>query len=173
MDVVERNALMQRVAAAVSRLDEPYRSTVLLRYLDGLDTNTIAERTGATPPTVRKRLSRGLAELRARLGAEFGEAGGHWTPALLLPLLGESAGLTKKALAGGGLLMASELKIAAGVVLLAGSVIGVRRVLPNAEVELAPVAEVALPVADPELSSLAPDTPLLAAVQNPATMLLQ
>ena len=64
LDVVERNALMQRVAAAVSRLDEPYRSTVLLRYLDGLDTNTIAERTGATPPTVRKRLSRGSSDVQ-------------------------------------------------------------------------------------------------------------
>ncbi len=100
LDVVERNALLQRVAAEVSRLDEPYRSTVLLRYLDGLDTHAIAEHTGASPPTVRKRLSRGLAQLRVRLGVELGGEGVRWTPALLLPFLGESTVLTNKALAG-------------------------------------------------------------------------
>ncbi len=167
LDVVERNALLQRVAEQVSRLDEPYRSTVLLRYLDGLDTNAIAEHTGASPPTVRKRLSRGLAELRARLRAEFGEAE-CWTPALLLPFLGESTMLTKKALVGGGLLMATEMKIAVGLVLVAGSVIAVQRSLPRGAVELEPLPAVFAQAPDPGLRALGYGSPILAGVQEPS-----
>lgn len=66
-DVVERSEWLQRVADAVSHLDEPGRTTVLLRYFDGLSHRQIAERCGATVPAVRKRLSRALARLRLDL----------------------------------------------------------------------------------------------------------
>jgi len=66
-EVVERNALQQRVSRAVMRLPEPYRSTILYRYLDELDSRAVAERMGVSPEAVRKRLSRGLAMLRASL----------------------------------------------------------------------------------------------------------
>ena len=57
-------------------LDEPARKTVLLRYFDGLSAPEIAERRGENPVTVRKRLSRALAVLRARLERDMGEGEG-------------------------------------------------------------------------------------------------
>ncbi len=86
-DVVERGEAQQRVVEAVMKLDEPYRSTVLYRYLDGLSAPEIAERMDATPAAVRKRLSRGLEQMRANFDAEHGGERSHWIAALL-PLVG-------------------------------------------------------------------------------------
>ncbi len=80
LEVVERAALSRRLIEAVLALDEPYRSAVLLRHVDGLDSTRIARRTGVTPAAARKRVARGLAALRQRLD---GERGGL---AALLPL---------------------------------------------------------------------------------------
>ena len=66
-DVVERNATLVRVVQAVHGLAEPYRTTVLHRYLDELSTRQIADRSRVAESVVRKRLSRGLAMLREDL----------------------------------------------------------------------------------------------------------
>jgi RNA polymerase sigma-70 factor (ECF subfamily) len=71
-DVLVRAALHRRIVDAVMALEEPYRSTVLLRYLDGASAPRIAELQSVSPAAVRKRLSRGLAQLRERLDAEHG-----------------------------------------------------------------------------------------------------
>ena len=84
-DVVARAALQRRVVEAVMELDEPGRSTVLLRYLQGLDAPAIAELQGVAPAAVRKRLSRALAQLRARLERELDRSGGLARLGLLLP----------------------------------------------------------------------------------------
>jgi RNA polymerase sigma-70 factor (ECF subfamily) len=65
--IVARAEQHERVVAAVLALDEPYRTAVLLHYYDGLSAPEIAARTGVSPAAVRKRLSRGIAALRARL----------------------------------------------------------------------------------------------------------
>jgi RNA polymerase sigma factor (sigma-70 family) len=83
--IVQRLERQQRVAAAVAALDEPYRTTILLRYLDELDTNEVARRTAVPAATVRKRLERGLGLLRQRLDAEFGGERSGWALALLPP----------------------------------------------------------------------------------------
>jgi RNA polymerase sigma-70 factor (ECF subfamily) len=83
LDVVERGARQQLVARAVMQLAEPYRSTVLYRYLDELSTREVAARTGVSEELVRKRLERGLAQLRERLDREFGEESRRWAVALL------------------------------------------------------------------------------------------
>jgi RNA polymerase sigma-70 factor (ECF subfamily) len=62
---------------AVTRLTEPYRTTIVLRYHEELTPTAIALRTGAPVKTVKTRLARGLEQLRldlARRGVE-GEAG--------------------------------------------------------------------------------------------------
>ena len=41
-DVVARTAMQQRVIEAVMALDEPERTTILLRYVDGLSSSAIA-----------------------------------------------------------------------------------------------------------------------------------
>lgn len=75
LDVVERLAARRQVIEAVLELDEPYRTTVLLRHFDALDTATIARQMNVSVAVVRKRLSRGLAILRGRLGS--GSTGGN------------------------------------------------------------------------------------------------
>ena len=73
------------VAAAVSALDEPFRSTILLCYAEGKTPAQIAEHLGVPAGTVRSRLKRGRDDLRARLTADAAR-NGQTLPALLLPL---------------------------------------------------------------------------------------
>jgi RNA polymerase sigma factor (sigma-70 family) len=83
-DVVERGEAQRVVVEAVMELEEPSRSAVLLRYLDGLTAVQIAEQIGEQPAAVRKRLSRALETLRARLEKRLG--GRKEMAGLLLPL---------------------------------------------------------------------------------------
>lgn len=81
-DETLRAAEMQHsVARAVLALDEPYRTTVLLRYLQELPVEEVARRMRAPESTVRVRTARALEELRQRLSREHGGA-----PALLAGL---------------------------------------------------------------------------------------
>lgn len=81
-DLVERSALVQALLYEVGELGEPYRSTVLLRYMDGRSTPEMAAALSVSEDVVRKRLSRGLARLRERLARRWGDA----APACLLGL---------------------------------------------------------------------------------------
>jgi RNA polymerase sigma-70 factor (ECF subfamily) len=69
---LERLAAQQDVVRAVLALPEPYRSTVVLRFHDGLPPRAIAARHGVPVATVKTRLARGLAQLRAALAKEHG-----------------------------------------------------------------------------------------------------
>lgn len=51
---------------AVLSLDEPFRSAVALRFLEGRDVETVARLTRADLPTVRAWISTGVALLRTR-----------------------------------------------------------------------------------------------------------
>jgi RNA polymerase sigma-70 factor (ECF subfamily) len=82
-EALERAAMLQRVLDAVLELDEPYRSTVLLRYFEGLDSREVGDRLGVSPEAVRKRLSRGLERLRRRLDQEHGGDRSAWSAAFL------------------------------------------------------------------------------------------
>lgn len=57
-----------RVVAAVARLPEPYRTTIVLRFYDDLSVAEIAARMDAPPATVRTRLTRAYVRLREELG---------------------------------------------------------------------------------------------------------
>ncbi len=54
--------------AAIRRLPEAYRETLVLRLVEGLTGPEIADRTGLTHGSVRVNLHRGMALLRASLG---------------------------------------------------------------------------------------------------------
>ncbi len=56
------------VLAAVRRLPEAYRETLVLRLVEGMTGPEIAERTGLTPGSVRVNLHRGMQMLREALG---------------------------------------------------------------------------------------------------------
>ncbi len=64
---IDRARILERLAAALVALDEPFRTTVIRRYLDGESAAEIARAQGVPPGTVRWRLKTGLDRLRADL----------------------------------------------------------------------------------------------------------
>lgn len=70
------------VVDCVSRLDQPYRRTVLLRYFEGLSPRSIAARERVPLATVKTRLRRGLQLLRMWLDRSHGGDGRQWILAL-------------------------------------------------------------------------------------------
>lgn len=56
------------VLAAIRKLPEAYRDTLILRLVEGMTGPEIAERTGLTPGSVRVNLHRGMSRLRELLG---------------------------------------------------------------------------------------------------------
>ncbi|MCU1276785.1 MAG: hypothetical protein JWM53_331 [bacterium] len=68
--LLEKAELLRRLAQLVGELDEPYCSTVLLRYFEGASAAEIARRHAVPAGTVRWRLKEALDQLRARLGRE-------------------------------------------------------------------------------------------------------
>src|SRR6185503_3136620 len=65
----------KELVAAIDRLPEPYRETILLRYFEDLPPRRIAARLGVPIKTVKTRLNRGLALLREELDRSHGEHG--------------------------------------------------------------------------------------------------
>lgn len=65
--IVAREEVLRRVVEAVLALDEPYRTTVLMRFYENLPPRRIAERTGVAVDTVHTRLRRALARMRRSL----------------------------------------------------------------------------------------------------------
>lgn len=72
VDLVERAQAQRAAVAVVLGLDEPYRTTLLLRFLHGASYADIATQEGVTVEAVRSRIKRGLALARARLDHAHG-----------------------------------------------------------------------------------------------------
>ncbi len=88
--LVARASLQRRIVGAVLDLDEPYRSTILLRFFEDLPPRDIARRHHVPTTTVQSRITRGLAKLRAALDDGRGGKGSLF--ALLVPLTRRSSG---------------------------------------------------------------------------------
>lgn len=73
--LLEQREQQQRIGASLLTLEEPYRTTLLLRFQEGLSTQTIAEKSGVAADTVRWRVRQGIALLRKRLESDR-ESGG-------------------------------------------------------------------------------------------------
>ena len=82
-ELVERVQLQRAVAAEVLALDEPFRATVLLHYVEGLPSVEIARRLDVPEGTVRRRLKVALDRIRARLRARDDQPSGGWLAALI------------------------------------------------------------------------------------------
>ncbi len=74
----------REVLEAVHALKEPYLSTVVLRYFEGLGPKEIAAKLHVPERTVKTRLTRAHAMLRESLGARYQDQFGNWAPALVL-----------------------------------------------------------------------------------------
>jgi RNA polymerase sigma-70 factor, ECF subfamily len=62
------NAEAREILDAIRSLPESYRETLVLRLIEGMTGNEIAERTGLKPDSVRVNLYRGMELLRQKLG---------------------------------------------------------------------------------------------------------
>jgi RNA polymerase sigma-70 factor (ECF subfamily) len=96
IDVVAREELTRRVVDAVFSLEEPFKTTILLRYYEGLPPRSIAARVGAPVETVRTRIKRGLERVRARLDQSADRR--EWAAALGEMLSLESAATSSVAI---------------------------------------------------------------------------
>jgi RNA polymerase sigma-70 factor (ECF subfamily) len=83
-ELAARLELHEKLVAAVRGLEEPYRTTIALRFLEDLPPKAVAERMDVPVKTVHTRIERALEQLRARLDREHGGRGA-WA-GLLLPL---------------------------------------------------------------------------------------
>lgn len=118
-EIVDEVALRRTVAEAVLELEEPYRSTLYLRFFRDLTPGMIARRTGVPPSTVHDRVRRGLEMMRRRLDHVHRGDRRAWSLAML-PLTRSLDGLTT--VATGGILMSTGIKMAASALLVAGAV---------------------------------------------------
>jgi RNA polymerase sigma-70 factor, ECF subfamily len=59
-----------RLGCAIEALQDPDREVLLLRFFEGLPVETIADRTGQSPSSVRRAIGRATVQLGKRLGAE-------------------------------------------------------------------------------------------------------
>ncbi len=69
---MRRLELRRQVLQAVNDLQDPYRSVIVLRFLEGMPLKKIAHVEGIPVNTVKSRLSRALALLRRRLDGRYG-----------------------------------------------------------------------------------------------------
>jgi len=83
-EAVARMELRQRIVEAVLDLEEPFRTTVLLRYDHDRTPTAIARELDVSVSTVKSRLRRAMERLRERLDREAGGNGRTWLPSLLL-----------------------------------------------------------------------------------------
>jgi len=115
-DLVTRVETQQLVARIVLELEEPFRSTLLLRYYEGLTAAAIADAQGVPAGTVRWRLKEAIGRVRAELDRHHDGDRRRWA-VMLAPLAGATHGAATTVLVG-GLVVKTALKIAAIVIVL-------------------------------------------------------
>jgi len=68
---------------SISRLNDPYRTVLTMRYVDGLDAGQIAAQRGNSAASVRSQIQRGLIHLRAAFDRSHDGRRSDWAQALL------------------------------------------------------------------------------------------
>jgi hypothetical protein len=127
--VLERLELQRTVVAMVEALDEPLRTTLLLRFFEGRAPAEIARAQGVPAGTVRWRISEGLRRLRERLDDAHGGRRASWR-ALLMPLAGPATSGEGGAMRPRSLPLAAKLAVlgaTAAVVGVAGTALWLHR----------------------------------------------
>src|SRR5262245_29900572 len=80
--VAEREDVRRQIVEALGRIPEDHASAIVLRFFEGLPPRDIARRLATPVETVKKRLTRGLAELRQELDGAFEGGRRGWIAAL-------------------------------------------------------------------------------------------
>jgi RNA polymerase sigma factor (sigma-70 family) len=107
VDLVAQMELQRRIVEAFATLDEPFKSALFRRYFHDETPTRIAQETGVPLATVKSRLQRALAQMRARLDAAHEGRREEWLAALV-PWISF-----------GGPIVATKGKLAAAAVALA------------------------------------------------------
>jgi RNA polymerase sigma-70 factor (ECF subfamily) len=124
-ELVERVELQRIVAGEVLALAEPYRTTILLHFVEGYSSAEIARRLAIPDGTVRRRLKVALDQLRAALRAREDQPKKGWLAALApLAALPPSPSVTVGVIAMKKLIAAVVLVI---LLVLIGVVVHARR----------------------------------------------
>ncbi|HTL36711.1 MAG TPA: sigma-70 family RNA polymerase sigma factor [Kofleriaceae bacterium] len=118
--LLARAQIQQQVNRLVLELPEPLRSTLLLRFFEGLSAAEIARAHGIPAATVRSRLKDALDRIRAALDAEHGNDRRAWA-GLLAPIGALPHGSAAPA---GGLAVGAAVKVLVAVVIAALIVVG-------------------------------------------------
>jgi RNA polymerase sigma factor (sigma-70 family) len=129
--LLARLQLQEKIARLMVGLEEPYRTTLVLRFYDGQDATEIGRLCDVPAGTVRWRISEGVRRLRARLDgpdpkttdwratlapltcAQSGAPAASPKP-IRSPWFGVAAGGTLAAVAAGVLMMALDARIGTG-----------------------------------------------------------
>ena len=122
-EVMDQETTRLRLVKATFSLEEPYRSAIIYRYFKNLPPRAIAEQLDMTVEAVKKRITRGLEQLRARLNSEFGGSG-TWHRALLpltVPTAAEAVAATATSSLTGALVMGMKVKIGIAAAVLLGT----------------------------------------------------
>ncbi len=119
-DEHEQFETLRALLSEVEALEEPCRSAVRLRFLEGEPPRRIAKRLGVPVATVHSRIQRGLARLRERLDARSGGDRKAWLAALLPLARPEGALLGAGALAGMVVLMKTQMVAVVAMIVLGG-----------------------------------------------------
>lgn len=118
-ELLAQMRLHKLLVELVIELDEPYRSTIIARFVEGRTSASIAQSLGIPAGTVRKRLHEALSTLRAGLDTNAGNRK-RWAPAVL-------------AFAKGGMYVAKPTKLVLAVLaaLLLSAAVVLMTVLPT------------------------------------------
>ena len=116
-EVAEQLELQRRVANLLAELEEPYRTTLHMRFFAGLSVQEMASRRTMPASTIKSQIARGLARLRARLDRAHVGSRQRWSTVLLANLdhyaRASTAGGSRLTLAFRSLVMSSKLELAA------------------------------------------------------------
>lgn len=87
VETVQKFVAGNLLRKALEALEEPYKTTLLLRYQSELGQRAIADQMGVSERTVRNRLTTGHDRLKASLGADFEPGASRQWALALSPLL--------------------------------------------------------------------------------------
>jgi protocatechuate 3,4-dioxygenase beta subunit len=138
-ETVARGEARRQLIQAVLRLDEPYRTAILLRYYDDLPPREIAMQQSIPIETVKTRLKEGLKRLRRKLDAAHDGDRRKWYLALV-PLAGmnltssASASTGSTATVMGFIAMSAKIKIGIATAIIIGTAITIWQFLPEKDV---------------------------------------
>lgn len=118
--LVQRSQRLRMLAEQVEALREPFRSTVLLHYFEGLSLAEIGRQSNTPDATVRWRLAAGLKQLRLALDAVHGGDRAIWLAGFaafrVVPEVPAGGAATTGVATGAALSMVTKLVIGGAVV---------------------------------------------------------